>query len=465
MRGYLILFVLVMGCSRGGNEQPSSTLLFDDNTRNELVAEFRVFFQKHSLDPWYPASIDSQFGGYLTRFNHRWEPEDPQMKMLVTQSRLVWTASHASAYVDDPESMVAYARHGYEFLRDYMWDKEHGGFYTLVDRQGNPSTENYGRIIKQSYGNAFAIYALAAYAAASGDRDALKFATETFEWLDGHAYDPVHGGYFNYMERDGTPLTDGLNRTPPKDQNSSIHLLEAFTELYHICPNPTVGVRLEELLELIRDTIRVDPGYLTLYSTADWKPVSYRDSTEDVRSRNYRFDHVSFGHDVETAFLLLEASDALALEDDTLTLKYAKQMVDHALATGWDGVNGGFYDGGYYLSDDAEMTILRDTKNWWAQAEGLNSLMIMAKLFPDERDKYLEYFMKLWDYIKTHQIDQEYNGWFEWGQDTSPQTRQNLKGNIWKTNYHDGRSMMALIYGFSDNNWSYRPAPNVEPCD
>src|SRR5690606_30834093 len=139
---------------------------------------------------------------------------------------------------------------------------------------------------------------------------------KTFEWLENHAYDPVYGGYFNYLERDGTPLKNGINGKPPKGQNSSIHILEAFTELYHICPNPMVGVRLAEMLELIRDEIRIEHGYLTLFANADWSPISYRDSSKSVRNDNYDVDHVSFGHYVETAFLLLEASEALAIDDD-----------------------------------------------------------------------------------------------------------------------------------------------------
>src|SRR5690606_28978301 len=106
--------------------------------------------------------------------------------------------------------------------------------------------------------------------------------------------DPVYGGYFNYTERDGTPLREGFEGTPPKDQNSSIHLLEAFTELYRVWPDPVLRDRLEELLVLIRDTLRVDPGHLTLFASADWTPVSYRDASEAVREANHYFDHVSF---------------------------------------------------------------------------------------------------------------------------------------------------------------------------
>src|SRR5690606_23475146 len=128
-------------------------------------------------------------------------------------------------------------RHGFDFLRSAFWDGAHGGFLWLVSREGEPVPDGEGRIIKQAYGNAFGIYALAAYYDGSRDPEGLELARRAFRWLDEHAHDPVHGGYFQFMERDGTPLQAGYGGTPPKDQNSSIHLLEAFTELYRVWPD------------------------------------------------------------------------------------------------------------------------------------------------------------------------------------------------------------------------------------
>lgn len=401
--------------------------------------------QKHILDPWYPASVDEQFGGYITQFDYQWEPKQNQPKMAVTQSRLIWTASVASAFFPDDERLLTSAEHGVSFLRDKMWDQEYGGFFTLVNREGDVLPENDGQIIKQAYANAFAIYGLAAYSNATGDSTALQLAIDTFHWLEDHSYDTEYGGYFNYIERDGTLMRNGYDGTPPKDQNSSIHLLEAFTELYHVWPDALLGERLHEMLGLIRDTIRVDPGYLTLFSEEDWTPVSYRDSSDTIREENYYFDHVSFGHDVETAFLMLEASEVLGLENDTITHRYAKQMVDHSLETGWDHENGGFYDGGYYLSGDNELTIVRDNKTWWAQAEGLNTLLIMSQLYPDDEQPYQQRFIEMWDYINQYFIDDKYAGWYESGLDKSPDARYDAKGHIWKANYHDGRTLMNVI--------------------
>jgi mannobiose 2-epimerase len=148
---------------------------------------------------------------------------------------------------------------------------------------------------------------------------------------------------------------------------------------------------------------------------------------------------------VETAYLLLEASHVAGLKDDTTTLRVAKKMVDHALLNGWDSVAGGFYDEGYYFKDKPGITIIRDTKNWWAQAEGLNTLLLMADLFPEDNQRYFEKFRTMWAYIDKNLIDHEHGEWYSGGLDKQPQFKTALKGHIWKAAYHQYRSMENCV--------------------
>ena len=394
------------------------------------------------LAAWYPRAVDREAGGFLSRFDRAWQPVGDQQKMIVTQARHVWTTAQAAMWTGD-DAYAEMSLHGVAFLRDAMWDAEDGGFFWLVQRDGTPIPESDGRLIKQAYGNAFGIYGLAAAYAATGDEGALALAQEAFRWLDGHAHDPVHGGYFNYLTRDGDPLRAGLGRTPPKDQNSSIHILEAFTELYHVWPDDTLGQRIEEMLLLIRDTITVEPGTLTLFSTEDWTPVSYRDSTAAVREANAFYDHISFGHDVETAYLMLEAAQAIGL-DPAPTLVAGRRMVDHSLATGWDDRNGGFVEAGYYIADGEPLVVTDATKNWWAQAEGLNTLLLMGDLVPGEEARYHDRFLQLWGTIQGFLVDHEHGGWYPGTIDRQPDLRAADKGGIWKGPYHNARALMNV---------------------
>ncbi|RYG50700.1 MAG: N-acylglucosamine 2-epimerase [Chitinophagaceae bacterium] len=413
--------------------------------RQIILTEMRTAAKELLIENIYPRNIDTAYGGYLSSFTYDFKPYGDQDKMIVTQARHVWSTAKAAEFFHDT-SYIAMARHGFHFLRDKMWDKEQGGFYTLVNRAGEPKTPN-----KEAYGNSFAIYGLSAYYAASKDEEALELAKKGFQWLEQHSHDPVHKGYFQHLERNGTPIvrpanTPGTSDLGYKDQNSSIHLLEALTELYSVWKDPVVKERLQEMLLLIRDTMVSDKGYLRLFFYPDWKPVSNRDSSRAIILERKGVDHVSFGHDVETAFLMMEASEALGIEHDQRTWDIGKKMVDHSLATGWDDKIGGFYDEGYYFKDaGGKMEIIRNTKNWWAQSEGLNTLMIFSEIYPNDKHNYFAQFKKLWNYSNTYLIDHKYGDWYEYGIDGSPKSKTALKAHIWKGTYHSFRSLMNCI--------------------
>jgi mannobiose 2-epimerase len=425
-----------------------------DVIKSQLAAEIENSIKTEMLNKWYPQAVDKQHGGFLSTFTYDWKPTGPQDKMIVTQARHIWSNAKAAQLYPEVPHYLSSAKHGVAFLRDKMWDKTNGGFYTLVDRQGNVKEQagrsGYAGAAKTAYGNAFAIYGLAAYYQASGDTSALNLAKKTFRWLEEHSHDPVHKGYFQALENDGTPIKRTSDMPADvdvgyKDQNSSIHLLEAFSELYQVWPDPLVRKRLEEMLVLIRDTIVTEKDYLTLFLTPDWKPVTFRDSSEEVIRKNHHLDEVSFGHDIETAYLMLEASHVLGLEHDSKTMQVAKKMTDHTIRNGFDNSVGGFYDGGYYFKGKDDITILRDSKNWWAQAEGLNTLLLMADLFPDDELKYFDLFRKQWDYIDKYIIDHEHGEWYQGGIDKEPKQKTALKAQIWKASYHQFRALANVV--------------------
>ena len=222
-------------------------------------------------------------------------------------------------------------------------------------------------------------------------------------------------------------------------------MLEAFTELYQVWPDALLKERLQEMLLLIRDVITTPRGNLILFLQPDWTPVSFRDSTEAVILKHRNLDHVSFGHDIETAYLLLEASHVLGLKNDTATMTVAKRMVDHTLRNGWDKTKGGLWDEGYYFKDKKDISIIRDSKNWWAQAEALNTLLLMADHFPNDPMNYFQKFKQQWHYIQTYIIDHENGDWYPEGLDTRPENKTALKGHIWKATYHQLRSLVNCV--------------------
>lgn len=426
-----------------------STVFCQDKASNEeLIAEMKKDAKENLLDKWYPLAIDNEDGGYYGEITYDFKLGEKQDKMIVTQARHIWTNSVAAEVFPGNTNYLQYAEHGFKFLRDVMWDKKYGGFYNLVSKTGEPIAKKGEE--KTAYGNSFALYGLAAYARASENKEALELAKKTFYWLEEHSHDPVNKGYYQSLNMDGSPIIrndnyDSTSEVGYKDQNSSIHLLEALTELYKVWPDDLVAERLEELLLLIRDTIVSDRNYMNLFFKADWTPVTFNNESKDVIKKHYYLDHVSFGHDVETAYLMLEASEILGRNDTEETLAKGKKMVDHSLANGWDSELGGFYDGGYYFGNDKNLTLVNKDKNWWSQAEGLNTLLIMDHYFPEDELEYRSYFNKLWDYTNSYFMDERFGGWYEWGLDSRPETKDNLKGHIWKATYHNFRALINCM--------------------
>ena len=75
--------------------------------------------------------------------------------------------------------------------------------------------------------HAFAVFAFAAYYAASGERSALARAEETVAFVRERLRDSARGGYFEGADEAGVPLRDA-----PRRQNPHMHWLEALLALH-----------------------------------------------------------------------------------------------------------------------------------------------------------------------------------------------------------------------------------------
>jgi mannobiose 2-epimerase len=170
-------------------------------------AEAQALLEKLLLENivpfWYPGVIDERHGGY--RLNHdaegRWR--GPADKVLVTQARTVWFFSrlHNSPY-GQPEHLEA-AHHGFRFLKDKMWDPEHGGFYWSVSHDGSAPVESQ----KHMYGEGFGLYALAEHIRVSKAPEAVELAKELFALMEEKAHDDMYGATWS-----GSPATGATTR-------------------------------------------------------------------------------------------------------------------------------------------------------------------------------------------------------------------------------------------------------------
>jgi len=396
------------------------------------AAEIERTLGENILRFWHPRCLDREKGGYAVHYGPRGEAK-PGNKGIVTQARMLWLFARVARSGCRPAEMLEAAEWGYRFLLDRMWDSRHGGFFWEVDAgRGEPVAPK-----KHVYGQAFGLYALSEYYLAGGPPEALQLAARLFELLETKAHDAAHGGYVEFFNRDWAPAPPGepgyMGDPKLKLMNTHLHLLEAMTTLYRASRREAARERLLELITIESNAVvRKGLTACTDKYDRDWRP---RLDGENAR--------VSYGHDLENIWLLMEANDAAGLPDAPLADLY-RELFAYSLRYGYDEAKGGFFDGGMPGSP----ADLRN-KTWWVQAEALVCALRMHRLTSDPL--YWRVFQKTWEFTRDHVVDWTTG---EWHATVAPDgTAGGDKGGPWKAGYHNGRAMiecLGMLRGMAD---------------
>jgi len=373
------------------------------------------------LHYWMTRTIDDKNGGFIGRIGDDRQPDHAADKSLVLNTRILWTFSAAFRVLRD-ERCLAVAERAFDYVMNKFADREHGGFFWMVDAKGRPVEDK-----KQVYGQAFAIHALSEYCRAAGRKEALDKAVETYRLLERHCYDPAHRGYLEARARDWTE-TDRLSLgggdlNERKSMNTHLHVLEAYTNLYRVWPAEELNRKHKELIDVMLDHI-VDPetAHFKLFFDDEWTGKS---------------DLISYGHDIEGSWLLTEAAELAG--DEALLARTKATAIRMAEATLAEGVDA---DGG--LLNEANAQGLIDTnKDWWPQAEAVVGFYNAYQLTGDA--KYLDAARRSWSFIDRCIVDKEGGEWF-WSVDREGRpTRGRGKVNAWKCPYHNGRACLEMM--------------------
>ena len=370
---------------------------------------------------WAERTVDKEKGGFYGLITNDLEVDSDAPKGSVLNTRILWTFS--AAFRTWPEPLYReMADRAYAYLLEHFWDDQHSGLVWMVDSRGDFLDER-----KQTYGQAFGVYAFSEYFRATGRKEALEYAIRLLESIEAHAFEPAHGGYVEALARDWSPLEDmrlsDIDLNVPYSQNTHLHLLEAYAALLRVWPEPTLRGRLQALWEILAFRIRDEKtNKLVLFQDRDWKPLS---------------DAVSHGHDIEASWLLCEAADVLG--DETIserTKAIGLAMTGGVLAEGFDRVHGGVSD-----AIDHHSPVLG--KEWWPQAEAVVGFLNAFEL--SGREDYLDAALKSWHFIEQFVIDHTYG---EWYYRVSPEGRPELdlaKVSPWKCPYHNARAALEII--------------------
>jgi mannose/cellobiose epimerase-like protein (N-acyl-D-glucosamine 2-epimerase family) len=375
---------------------------------------------------WYPHALDSEEGGYSLNHDLHGKWKGRANKGLVTQARTVWFFSRLAGTRYGTKEHLKAAEHGYDFLRNQMWDKDFGGFYWQVDSSGRIAPKPD----KHLYGQAFGLYALSEYAKVSGDSSAATLAHQLFNLFETHAHDPQCGGYRESFKRDWSPASPDrksyMGTSPDiKLMNTHLHLMESLTRYYLLKKDPTTKERLVELIFVNSNTVlRKNIGACTDRHSGNWEPL-----------RGSDYDRVCYGHDVENVWLLAEACRAVGIPD-RLFMDLYRSIFNYALRYGFDRKNGGFYDSGPF-----NVPADRRDKICWVQAEGLIGCLRMYRLTGEE--VYWNDFSQTLDWIVKYQMDWEHGDWYQRvALDGKPTGMEEAE---WKSPYHNGRAIIECL--------------------
>lgn len=373
----------------------------------------------NDIIPFWKKLRDDVHGGYYGFMDFDLKVDEKAVKGCILNSRITWFFANAYMVLKD-ESLLDEAKYGYEFMKNYCMDKENGGIFWSLQYDGTPE-----ETLKHTYNQAFAIYALSSYYDASKDKEALDMAYELFELIETKCRDEY--GYLEAFNEkfeliDNEKLSEN-GVMAEKTMNTLLHVFEAYTELYRVDKNEKVKEKLQEILDIFADKV--------------YNPEIHRQEVFFDKYWNTIIDLHSYGHDIETAWLIDRGLEVLGDEKYERKLSpITKDLTNQIYKIAFDGRS---------LSNECERGVVDTNRVWWVQAETIVGFLNGYEKNP-ERTDYLDAAKATWEFIKEYVLDKrEGSEWF-WrvSQDGKPDTEKPIV-EPWKCPYHNGRMCFEVI--------------------
>ena len=384
---------------------------------HDLIPEFDVELRRIAAW-WLENAVDHDRGGYFGEVDLAANPVYETPRSVILVARILWFFSTAALHLRDAQ-LVRQAERARDYLLSTFFDDAYGGVSWAVDREGRVQN---GR--KQAYAQAFAVYGLAACHRLTGDRESADAAFALFEVLETKFHDGGGDGYWEAFARDWSPVRDmrlsDKDDHAPKSMNTHLHIMEAYAELYRARPAPALETALRRLVGLHLDRIVAPDGRrLRLFFSEDWRDLSRT---------------VSFGHDIEAAWLLFDAAETLG---DKALLRRAERA---AVSLADEVLCAGVGDRGEVFNEkDLATGAVERTRIWWVQAEAMVGFMNAFELTGERR--FADAARASWSFITHHIID--YDG--EWrGASNLDSAVEPRWAGPWKACYHNGRAMIEM---------------------
>lgn len=369
--------------------------------------------------PFWKKLRDNVNGGYYGYMDFDLKVDEKAVKGCILNSRITWFFSNAYTLLKD-ESLLDEAKHGFTFMKEHCMDKENGGIFWSMNYDGTPEDTT-----KHTYNQAFAIYALSSYYEASGDKEALEMAYELFHVIEEKCTDEI--GYkeaFNlrFEEVENDKLSEN-GVIAQKTMNTLLHVFEGYTELYRVDHNPEVKERLTWIMDTFADKV--------------YNPALHRQEVFFDKYYNSIIDLHSYGHDIETAWLMDRGVEVLGEKkyEEKMT-PITKDLTAQIYQVAFDG---------HSLHNECERGVVNTSRIWWVQAETVLGFLNGYQKDPSHKE-YLEAARSEWQYIKDHVMDKRSGSEWYWEVDINGEpTSKKPIVEPWKCPYHNGRMCFEVI--------------------
>jgi len=384
--------------------------------RDEMFAELGSI-----LSFWENNMTDEVNGGFIGTIDHNNIKDNFAEKGSVLNARILWAFS-AAYPVTKQESHLQIAQRAFDYIAKYFYDSMYGGIFWSLNADGSPKdTKN------QVYALAFTIYGLSEFYSVTKNEQALQLAVNLYRKIEEHSFDPVNKGYFEAFTQDWQPIDDlrlsDKDANEKKTMNTHLHIAEGYANLYKVWKDDGLKSTIMQLLHTINvHFINAKTGHLHLFFNEEWveKP-----------------DVISYGHDIEAAWLLQWCAEVI--EDESLIAIYKKEAITMANAT-FKGIDA--HDGGLWYEYDSHRNKMIAEKHWWPQSELWIGMVNAWQLTNDE--KYLDAVKRNWQFTQNYILDKEGGEWI-WGVDEHYNKIEKDKAGFWKCPYHNSRACLELM--------------------
>lgn len=421
-----VLTVLLLLVFSSCSQYPKGSEYLDGEFwRKQGLTQVIPFWQEHVRD--------TVKGAYFLNLSREGVPVSSFDKHPAMIGRQIY--GFTSAYLlSGDEIYLESAREGVEYLMEYAWDKEYGGWYDLLNENGEPK-ETTKTVPNQLYTDV----GLAEYYFVTKDEDVLKRINESINIRKVFARDSIRGGYYQALARDLTVIDSSKSKHSHYGYTSSLLLnMMLFTR-----DEETVRFA-EELMQLSIDHM-TDPDYgwfngFPAPNDINWNPAPRKINNRDV---------ISAGAQLTATLSLLRMYEITGKEIyKAWGTRIGKQLMNSA----YDSSRGIWFDNIERQPPFAPA----DTSNvyWWLQSYGIFVQLHLYKLTGEEH--YLDSFKKMASFWCDHFIDREYGGAFL-SVSPSGEVLTTGKASPWKASYHEMETAL-LNYLYLKLYVNHKPA-------